>query len=241
MKKIEIKKQKFLKLPDNESVCQGEDEEYAEAFVKELDAFYPFKLATNQPLKNSVSGIFTNENGEKVVEKENFLSQEMYEDALLKSAELGTLYHNAMQCYELNESDETFLDKINVKFTIEEKKSLNEPKLLTAKKLLDEKTKGCKRILKEQKFMMYVPVCQLTDSQLCDKVLVQGIVDLMVEFDDSIILIDYKTNKTTNAQVLLQKYSKQLELYKMAIELSFKKTTKAFLYVFSLDDFLFLN
>ena len=41
--------------------------------------------------------------------------------------------------------------------------------------------------------------------------------------NDKIILIDYKTNKTKNANKLKETYYMQLNLYKMAAELSFKK------------------
>ena len=90
--------------------------------------------------------------------------------------------------------------------------------------------------------MMYVPYNKIfTDSEICDEVLVQGIVDLIIEFDDKILLIDYKTNKTTNREKLKETYQMQLNLYKMATQMSFKKQVQTALYAFSVDDFIWVS
>jgi len=238
--KIEtIKKLKHIILPNDDLINVGQDEQYANDFVLNLDKPYEFSSSTELQLKNSVSAILKESNGEQNFEREDFLSQPMYDDAVLESTKLGTLYHSAMQCYKLNQSDEDFLNAINQSFTDEEKQSLNMEKLLTAKKKMDTITKECKNIYQEQKFMMYVPHKDIfSDSTIEDKILIQGIVDIVVEYQDKLLVIDYKTNKTQNKEHLMNQYSKQLELYKMAIELSFKKPTQSCLYAFSIDDFI---
>ena len=50
------------------------------------------------------------------------------------------------------------------------------------------------------------------------KVIVQGIIDLVVIKDNVAMLIDYKTNRTIDIDELVEKYSLQLELYKLAFE-----------------------
>ena len=67
-----------------------------------------------------------------------------------------------------------------------------------------------------------------------DKILVQGIIDLYyINKDDKIVLVDYKTDfiKQGEEQKLIEKYKKQLEIYKKALENSLnKKVDKVIIY-----------
>ena len=234
--------QKVKEQPHKEKNLKG-DEDFANDFVKELDKQYEFFKSVDLPLKNSVSVLLKQAQKENQFTKDEFLTQPMYENALLESTELGIAYHSAMQCYEVGISNTIFLDKIKNALDEKQLKSVTESKLITAKENLDKliNDKNVK-IFKEQKFMMYVPYNKIfTDSEICDEVLVQGIVDLIIEFDDKILLIDYKTNKTTNREKLKETYQMQLNLYKMATQMSFKKQVQTALYAFSVDDFIWVS
>ena len=65
-----------------------------------------------------------------------------------------------------------------------------------------------------------------------DSVLVQGIIDLyFVDENNKIILVDYKTDYVETEAKLVEKYKKQLELYKIAIEKSLnKKVDETYIY-----------
>ena len=65
-----------------------------------------------------------------------------------------------------------------------------------------------------------------------DKILIQGIIDLMIEKENEIILIDYKTSRLKDDN-LIKKYSLQLNLYEKAISEKFvgKKISK---YIYSI-------
>ena len=54
----------------------------------------------------------------------------------------------------------------------------------------------------------------------------QGVVDLMIEFDDHFVLVDFKYSKL-NINALKEKYQNQLKLYKLAIEKAYKKLVTA--------------
>ena len=59
-----------------------------------------------------------------------------------------------------------------------------------------------------------------------DNILVQGIIDLYyINSKGEIILVDYKTDRINNGeeQKLIEKYSKQLEIYQKALEQSLQK------------------
>ena len=67
--------------------------------------------------------------------------------------------------------------------------------------------------------MMYVPYNYINlGSEVEDKILIQGVVDLLIENEKSITLVDYKFSHLP-AKILKEKYMEQLNLYKYAIEL----------------------
>ena len=61
---------------------------------------------------------------------------------------------------------------------------------------------------------------------LYEDVLVQGIIDVFWLEEDSIVLLDYKTDRVNEAQELVMRYQKQLELYADALSRVFSKEGK---------------
>ncbi|MQN00875.1 MAG: helicase-exonuclease AddAB subunit AddA [Lachnospiraceae bacterium] len=57
-----------------------------------------------------------------------------------------------------------------------------------------------------------------SDAPFSDQVIVQGIIDAFFVENDKIILIDYKTDFVKTEEELLVKYTKQLQLYQLALE-----------------------
>ncbi len=98
-------------------------------------------------------------------------------------------------------------------------------------KLIDKNDK----IFKEKVFLMNIKYKDIVGKNIDDKILIQGIIDLMVEKEDEIILIDYKTSRLNDIN-LIKKYSLQLSLYEKAISEKFagKKISK-FIYSIFLD------
>ena len=104
------------------------------------------------------------------------------------------------------------------------------------------------RVIREQKFGLHIPMSELTADFNRQQVLqkhdlfVQGSIDLILQNDDEIILIDYKTDHITPAQkadpVLLkqsmaQKHGVQLSYYARAVKELFGKSPDA-IYIYSL-------
>ena len=56
--------------------------------------------------------------------------------------------------------------------------------------------------------------------------MLEGAVDLLIVDDSGIIVVDYKTDRVDDIDRLKDMYSKQLYLYKNAIEQIFKKPVK---------------
>ena len=76
------------------------------------------------------------------------------------------------------------------------------------------------RCYHEQPFMMYVPAKEVIDgSNSDDKVLVQGVIDLLVEGKSKYIVdFKYASLRTEEGR---EKYKKQLNLYKKAYKVAF--------------------
>ena len=70
-----------------------------------------------------------------------------------------------------------------------------------------------------------------------DTLLVQGIIDVFFVEDGGIVLLDYKTDRVSSAQELINRYQIQLQLYGRALERSLNLPVKEILiYSFALEE-----
>lgn len=222
-------------------------EQLLENIKHKIEYEYKNKLATTIPTKSSVTKIKqmkekqvgvdiesleqneTDENLQKEItfEKPKFLQEE--KDIKITSAQKGTLIHLCMQ--KLNPKEEYNLQKINeliqnlqLKQIITEKEAeaINPYKILefTKSDIWDE-LKTAKEIYQEKPFYINVPAKQIYEQDIEENILVQGIIDLYyIDKNDKLILLDYKTDYVESGKEneLVQKYKKQLDLYKEALE-----------------------
>ena len=66
-----------------------------------------------------------------------------------------------------------------------------------------------------------------------ENIFVQGIIDVLFDEPDGMVLIDYKTDKNTQTEAVIDKYKMQINLYSEAAEKILKKTIKEkYLYLF---------
>lgn len=90
---------------------------------------------------------------------------------------------------------------------------------------------------REQPFMLYLPAKEVADSQSEDKILVQGIIDLLSIGTENVI-VDYKYTGAS-AETLGDRYRKQLEIYTLAAEKALGiKIDKRAIYLIGRDEFL---
>ena len=74
-----------------------------------------------------------------------------------------------------------------------------------------------KRLYREKAFLVNIPAKMILDTQSCENVLVQGVIDLLIIDGDSAEIVDYKYSSLTQTS-LVDKYKKQLDLYAYAVE-----------------------
>jgi len=234
---IELKANKSRAVKKDVRLYGKGDGDFAENVAKNLDTPYLYIDSTTLPFKNSVSAILKKVNDERVFEKDDFLTVPIYTSEVLESTQVGIAYHTAMQCIDYDSSD-AFLARVQAVLSSEEQDAVDTQKILNCRNTILEMAKAREngKLHKERKFMMYIPHSEIfPESKNDDRILVQGIIDLFIEFDDEIILIDYKTNKTKDAQKLKKEYEMQMALYKKSLCENYGKKVTAYLYSFSTE------
>ena len=75
-----------------------------------------------------------------------------------------------------------------------------------------------KAVLREEPFITALPAAQITpEAGECGaEVLVQGIADLVLVYDDHAEILDYKTDRSRDASFYIKEYAAQLRLYRRA-------------------------
>ncbi len=160
----------------------------------------------------------------------------------ISSAQKGTLMHLCVQ--KLNEKEEYNYEKIEklIKdlkdreiITESEMKEISINNILNyTKSDLWQKIKNAKKVKKEEPFYINISSKDILETDETENILVQGIIDLYyIDENDKLVLVDYKTDYVKDGQenILKQKYTQQLELYKEALEKSLnKKVDKMIIY-----------
>ena len=124
--------------------------------------------------------------------------------------------------------------------TTKEKEAINANKILEfTKSSIWEELKTAKVVEREKPFYINVPAKEIYKDDSSQNILVQGIIDLYyIDKDDNLNLVDYKTDYVEKGKEedLVNKYRKQLKLYKEALENSYNKKVNN-IYIYS----VFLN
>ena len=119
--------------------------------------------------------------------------------------------------------------------TEKEAEAINPYKILEfTKSNIWEQLKTAKEIYQEKTFQINVPAKQIYEQDIEENILVQGIIDLYyIDKDDKLVLLDYKTDYVEKGKEneLVQKYKKQLDLYKEALKQALnRKVDKVYIY-----------
>ena len=217
-----------------------------EEFKKQIFWVYGYIDSIATPTKTSVTKIKELENEDDAIVSLEELSNKqefkqeiakpkfLNEEQKISSAQKGTLMHLCFQ--RLDESKNYTIEQIkefvqnlvnrNI-ITKQESDAINITKLYEyTKSNLWQELKNAKEVHKEQPFYINLKSQDVYGNSSNDNILVQGIIDLYyINSKGEIILVDYKTDRINNGeeQKLIEKYSKQLEIYQKALEQSLQK------------------
>ena len=167
------------------------------------------------------------------------------ETSKLTGAQKGTLIHLCMQNLSLKEeyTEQKIKELIESlgfkkKITSVEAENIDINKILNfTKSRLWQEVRKAKIVEREKPFYISIPTEEIYGNNIKEEILVQGIIDLYyINEKDELILVDYKTDYIKEKEELIEKYSKQLELYKRALEEALnKKVSKIYIYSTCLD------
>lgn len=138
-------------------------------------------------------------------------------------ADVGDAYHHALEKYDYLDPSSDFRTQLEQKLPEAEVKLIN-PKRFQAflKSPLAarfRKAQAADTLYREQHFMKQVPNDYLfPGSDTSEPVILQGIIDAFFIEDGEIVLVDYKSDHVREAETLIGRYQKQLELYAEALE-----------------------
>ncbi len=203
---------------ENKYIIERDDFQIEEIITQAEKYVYPYEESTKLSASYSVSALNT------ALDSEEELPS-LYQYA----TKAGTLYHKVMEKINFNartiEEINKELDWMEMQGIIE---SVNRDMIdvqdlyrVMNSQIIKEASNG--RCMREYKFTMYTPAnTVIEEAKTDDKVLVQGVIDMVYEVDGKINLIDYKLSRKTG-EVLKNSYKKQLYLYKKAFESAFKK------------------
>ncbi len=188
---------------------------------------YPYLQETNISIKNNVTAISRTLNEDYNIAPIKLNLTENLQATTDDLAQIGTIYHSALSsidysCPYIYQNEYDDIDENLIKLAYNKISPL---------------APNCINQFNEKQFMMYIPYKDIyPDSNLDTKILVQGVVDLILEFDDHIILIDYKYS-SSNIKTLRDRYNTQLKLYRLALERAFKKpVTHSYIYSIKTGD-----
>ena len=224
-----------------EAAQSGEDApmpEPDEALVQALLWRYGDESAARQPLKLTVTGLLREiqspDEREKLIERPAFLAET---PGGMTGTERGTAYHRAMQCLELmplrglrgralTAEIAAQLDALRDARRIStlQREAVRAQDLArffegeTGARLL-----RAEEVRREWPFNAMMRISEALDPEEAgdyarEEIMVQGSVDCCFLVDGRWILLDYKTDRSADAEALTRRYRNQLRLYALALE-----------------------
>ena len=173
----------------------------------------------------------------------------------ITNAQKGTLMHLCVQ--KMNEKEDYNLQKIKDLIAALKNKELIgelEADSIDVNKLLEytksnlwQSLRQAKKIYKEQPFYINIKASSVynnIEEKQDENILIQGVIDLYyINKDNELTLVDYKTDyvEEANKDILKEKYKKQLDLYKQALEQALnRKVDKTIIYSLYLNEEIYL-
>ncbi|AZB42276.1 helicase-exonuclease AddAB subunit AddA [Bacillus sp. FJAT-42376] len=228
---------------------------------KELTWTYPFEASSRQRSKQSVSEIkrmqsYRDEYSEPAEPKKQSVLYDrpkFLQQKVLTAAERGTAMHAVMQHIPLSGSvtRETVMAAVEQmrmrELLTEEQAAVIDPDSIMGfySSEIGEKMLHAKRVLREVPFSYARTPEQGTGEE---KVLVQGVIDCLIEDEEGLTIIDYKTDAIKGKfpggfkeaeHTMRDRYEIQLRIYSEAVESIFKKrVTRRVLYFFDANELL---
>lgn len=210
----------------NEIDFEETDNDIGNIIKNRLDFVYPNRYVNSLPVKVSVSEISHRDSNEifsKILPRPDFMSEKS-----MTPTERGTAVHNALQYIDFKSAVtdlKSEISRIVSKGFITEKQSsvidLDKLEKFISSDIFKDILNSPK-VYREFRFTTKIKAKEALEN--VDKsienteIILQGSVDLAYLKNDKLTVVDYKTDRVKNIEELKDRYSKQLQLYKEAME-----------------------
>lgn len=226
--------------------------EYSQEVTRRLRYRYPHSASTQLPAKMSVSEVKRrqmSEDEEAPAPDKPVLrrarQQVIHVATELTAAEIGTAMHMLMQHVDLSAA-------LTASYFATLREQMTEDHLLTQSEAesfslapvaaffassIGKRLLAAKRVWRELPFSWRVAAREFDQSVSDEFVYVQGVIDCLFGEGDSLILIDYKSDRVTDETVAsaCERYRSQVNLYARAVEALFKRdVAERHIYFFAL-------
>ncbi|MBE6895639.1 MAG: helicase-exonuclease AddAB subunit AddA [Ruminococcaceae bacterium] len=190
----------------------------------------PAKLSVTELVKNKLADERSEQFIKEQPEEETEMRRPrfMLDSEELSGAEAGTAIHTFISVANLDEPTEKEALRLVSKKILSERQAetvIKSKRKIEAFKSSDlyRKISSSKKVRKEEYFVARIPSSEFTsDTETKEEILLQGAIDLLCETEDGLLLLDYKTDRADEDE-LIRRYEKQLEYYVYAAEKCFNK------------------
>ena len=187
---------------------------------------YDYTLS-DKPIKLSVSDLKK--------EQASYLRKPYFINSDVKSTNLGTLYHKVFELLPVRKYTISSLKEElnNINITSDERKLINLEKIFSyLTSSLYDMILDSDKVLKEYPITFDAPY----NNNL---VMVDGIIDLLCINGDTYNIIDYKTDKVSDINELIDRYKMQLDLYEIGVRNIFNaKNINKYIYSIELNKYI---
>lgn len=179
-----------------------------------------------------------------------FVQDDKEQEEILIGAERGTAYHRVFELLDMEMdsfTEETVAEMI--KKQVEDKKlSKVQADCIHASHIVKftksdvfsrmKEAYNRDELFRERQFLLGVPAKEIKDhSNSKETMIIQGIIDVCFIENNQYVIMDYKTDKVQDLEELKERYAKQLECYKLALEkITGKDVSEMIIYSVHLGD-----
>ena len=225
--------------------------------TEQMDYVYPFEASGRMKLKFTVSELkkrtaLAEEAGQEMYEEPEVLPlipEFLKEEEVLTGAPRGSAYHKLLELLDFTERyDEENLPgavaalQREGRLTAEMAECIRTDDILrflrceSGRRMSRAAREG--KLYREQPFVLGIDASEIyPQDQSGEKILVQGIIDVYFEEADSLVVLDYKTDRVKSAGELCEKYHAQLDYYAQALtQLTGKPVKEKIIYSFTLGE-----
>ena len=224
----------------------------AAAFHARLDWVYPHLSAVRLPAKLSVSEL-------KGLREQDADAEPLFEEQVRMAVprftsnfaprgnEVGNALHQALQFSDFErlakEPEEELARLVHERFILESQR-----KLIPLEKIRRFTQSECfknllssERYSKEERFLFPIPAKELFGETAEGEILIQGVLDCYSINGNEAVILDYKTDRVSSEQELIDRYRVQMDLYAEALKrVKGLKVIRKEIYSFSLEKTILL-